>query len=98
MIVNAMDYIVNPLITNFEHLSRHDSDSLGQIKNLSMKTRSDCFIITAFHIMGLEKPQQKKTANLVQLTQMWVDGVGWSQTFINQCYGIFDPFFVKTFR
>ena len=61
MIVNAMDYIVNPLITNFEHLSRHDSDSLGQIKNLSMKTRSDCFIITAFHIMGLEKPPTKKT-------------------------------------
>ena len=60
MIVNAMDYIVNPLITNFEHLSRHDSDSLGQIKNLSMKTRSDCFIITAFHIMGLEKPPTKK--------------------------------------
>ena len=27
---------------------------------------------------------------------MWVGGVGWSQTFINQCFhGIFDRFFVE---
>ena len=39
-------------------------------------------------------PQTKKTLNLGQLTQMCVGGVGWSQTFINQCfYGIFAPFF-----
>ena len=31
-----------------------------------------------------------------QLTQMWVGGVRWSQTFINHCfYGIFDPFLPK---
>ena len=30
---------------------------------------------------------------LGQLTQMWVGGVGWSQTFIIQCLiGIFDGF------
>ena len=40
---------------------------------------------------------KKKRFYLVQLTQMWVDGVGWTQTFINHCfYGIFDPFFPKT--
>ena len=35
---------------------------------------------------------------LGQLTQMWVGGVGWSQTFINHCfYDIFDPFLSKIY-
>ena len=28
----------------------------------------------------------EKKDNLGQLTQMWVDGVRWSQTFINHCF------------
>ena len=36
----------------------------------------------------------KKNDNLGQLTQMWVDGVRWSQTIVHHLsYGIFDPFF-----
>ena len=38
--------------------------------------------------------RQKKRKNLGQLTQMWVDGVRWSQTIVHHLsYGIFDPFF-----
>ena len=41
----------------------------------------------------------RKWFYLVQLYQMWVGGVGWTQTFINHCfYGIFDHFLSKNFQ
>ena len=41
-----------------------------------------------------EAPNNKKRKNWGQLTQMWVDGVRWSQTIVHHLsYGIFDPFF-----
>ena len=33
-----------------------------------------------------QKKQKKLTVNLGQLTQMWVGGFGWSQSFINHVF------------